>query len=107
MSAALPHSDDVDVKSDSASSGAASPEAALTVPAWNGKRTWFRTTFFNMSVLGLCCFLAPGLWGATASLGAGGSQSPQLVNTGNAVLFSLMTVTVRMRPGDKHSRHRH
>lgn len=67
---------------------------------WSGKRTWFRTTFTQMTILGICSFLAPvsaksgsqyrsveayplftldpfqGLWGAMNSLGAGGQSSP-------------------------------
>ncbi|XDG01687.1 hypothetical protein ABKA04_001302 [Annulohypoxylon sp. FPYF3050] len=39
------------------------------------------------------CFAAPGLWGAMNSLGAGGAQSPYLVNTANALTFCLMVVS--------------
>ncbi|THU79898.1 DUF895 domain membrane protein [Dendrothele bispora CBS 962.96] len=41
----------------------------------------------------LCNFLAPGIWGAMNSLGAGGAQTPFLVNAGNALTFCLMVVT--------------
>lgn len=54
---------------------------------------WYRSTFFNMTVLGLCNFSAPGIWGAMNSLGAGGAQSPHLVNAGNALTFCLMVVS--------------
>ncbi|OAK93912.1 hypothetical protein IQ06DRAFT_364001 [Phaeosphaeriaceae sp. SRC1lsM3a] len=54
---------------------------------------WYRSTFFNMTVLGLCNFSAPGIWGAMNSLGAGGLQTPQLVNAGNSLTFCLMVVT--------------
>lgn len=54
---------------------------------------WYRSTFFNMTILGLCNFSAPGIWGAMNSLGAGGAQSPHLVNAGNALTFCLMVVS--------------
>ncbi|KAK8105249.1 UNC93-like protein 2 [Apiospora kogelbergensis] len=54
---------------------------------------WYRSTMYNMTILGLCNLLAPGLWGAMNSLGAGGSQSPQLVNAANASTFCLMVVS--------------
>lgn len=54
---------------------------------------WYRSTFFNMTVLGFCNLSAPGIWGAMNSLGAGGSQSPQLVNAGNSLTFCLMVVS--------------
>ncbi|KAI1808215.1 hypothetical protein F4811DRAFT_571247 [Daldinia bambusicola] len=54
---------------------------------------WYRSVFYNATILGLCSFAAPGLWGAMNSLGAGGSQSPYLVNTGNALTFCLMIVS--------------
>ncbi|KNG46884.1 MFS general substrate transporter [Stemphylium lycopersici] len=54
---------------------------------------WYRSTFFNITILGLCNFSAPGIWGAMNSLGAGGAQSPHLVNAGNALTFCLMVVS--------------
>ncbi|KIY64858.1 MFS general substrate transporter [Cylindrobasidium torrendii FP15055 ss-10] len=57
------------------------------------KIVWYRSTYFNAVVLGLCNFFAPGLWGAMNSLGAGGAQSPYLVNAANALIFCLMVVT--------------
>ncbi|KAI4858844.1 major facilitator superfamily domain-containing protein [Hypoxylon rubiginosum] len=54
---------------------------------------WNRSVFYNATILGLCSFAAPGLWGAMNSLGAGGGQSPYLVNTGNALTFCLMVVS--------------
>ncbi|UKZ65277.1 uncharacterized protein TrAtP1_006471 [Trichoderma atroviride] len=54
---------------------------------------WYRSTFYNMTVLGFCNLAAPGIWGAMNSLGAGGSQSPQLVNAANALTFCLMVVS--------------
>lgn len=58
-----------------------------------GTVKWYRSTFFNMTILGLCNFAAPGIWGAMNSLGAGGAQKPYLVNTANALTFSLMVVS--------------
>ncbi|CDU22059.1 uncharacterized protein SPSC_00689 [Sporisorium scitamineum] len=67
------------------------PEARV---AWNGQNpSWFRSTFFQMTVLGGCSFLAPGIWGAMASLGAGGSQDPSTVNAANSLTFALMVIT--------------
>ncbi|EGX92983.1 DUF895 domain membrane protein [Cordyceps militaris CM01] len=54
---------------------------------------WYRSTFFNITILGLCNFAAPGIWGAMNSLGAGGAQKPYLVNTANALTFCLMVVS--------------
>ncbi|SMR52632.1 unnamed protein product [Zymoseptoria tritici ST99CH_3D1] len=54
------------------------------------KRTWYKTTLFNAFVIGGVGFLAPGLWNAMNSLGAGGAQSPYLVNAANALVFGLM-----------------
>ncbi|EST08703.1 Ion channel regulatory protein, UNC-93 [Kalmanozyma brasiliensis GHG001] len=67
------------------------PEARV---AWDGRnRSWFRSTFFQITVLGGCSFLAPGIWGAMAALGAGGSQDPSTVNAANSLTFALMVVT--------------
>ncbi|KAH0021402.1 MFS general substrate transporter, partial [Aureobasidium melanogenum] len=57
------------------------------------KPTWYRSTFWNAFILGICNFLAPGIWGAMNSLGGGGRQSPTLVNTANALTFCLMVLT--------------
>ncbi|KAF2707661.1 DUF895 domain membrane protein [Pleomassaria siparia CBS 279.74] len=54
------------------------------------KRTWYRTTLFNAFVIGGVGFLAPGLWNAMNSLGAGGAQEPYLVNAANALVFGIM-----------------
>ncbi|KAF9880289.1 cytochrome c oxidase subunit 1 [Colletotrichum karsti] len=54
---------------------------------------WYRSSFYNATILGMCSFAAPGLWGAMNSLGAGGAQEPYLVNTGNALTFCLMIVS--------------
>ncbi|KAJ6030597.1 uncharacterized protein N7446_000339 [Penicillium canescens] len=57
------------------------------------KVKWYRSTFFNALVLGLCNFLAPGIWGAMNSLGGGGEEKPYLVNAANALTFGLMVVS--------------
>ncbi|KAH7390568.1 cytochrome c oxidase subunit 1 [Pyrenochaeta sp. MPI-SDFR-AT-0127] len=54
---------------------------------------WYHTPFYNATVLGFCSLVAPGLWGAMNSLGAGGAQEPYLVNTANALTFCLMIVS--------------
>ncbi|KAG7098762.1 hypothetical protein E1B28_000671 [Marasmius oreades] len=54
---------------------------------------WYRSTFYNALILGICNLLAPGIWGAMNSLGAGGAQKPYLVNTANALTFCLMVVS--------------
>ncbi|KAF9019647.1 hypothetical protein BDZ89DRAFT_1139200 [Hymenopellis radicata] len=54
------------------------------------KRIWYRTTFFNLTIVGIAAFVAPGLYNALASTGAGGAQTPYLVMAGNAILNSLM-----------------
>jgi hypothetical protein len=40
-------------------------------------------------VIGGVGFMAPGLWNAMNALGAGGAQSPFLVNAANALVFGL------------------
>ncbi|KAF4962570.1 hypothetical protein FSARC_9348 [Fusarium sarcochroum] len=54
------------------------------------QRIWYHTTLFNAFVIGGVGFLAPGLWNAMSSLGAGGAQEPYLVNAANALVFGLM-----------------
>lgn len=58
-----------------------------------GRFPFYRTTLFQILVVGTCAFCAPGIWSAMNGLGVGGSQSPNLVNTANALLYALMTVT--------------
>ena len=40
---------------------------------------WYRGVFFQATVVGFCAFVAPGLWNAMQSVGAGGQQTPYLV----------------------------
>ena len=53
------------------------------------KRVWYHSTLFNAFVIGGVGFMAPGLWNAMNSLGAGGAQSPFLINAANALVFGL------------------
>ncbi|KAL3302597.1 putative DUF895 domain membrane protein [Colletotrichum asianum] len=62
-------------------------------PSYSRPVKWYRSPFYNATILGMCSFAAPGLWGAMNSLGAGGAQEPYLVNTGNALTFCLMIVS--------------
>ncbi|KAI0369052.1 MFS general substrate transporter [Pilatotrama ljubarskyi] len=57
------------------------------------KPRWYRSTFYNALILGICNFLAPGIWGAMNSLGAGGQAQPYLVNAANALTFCLMVLS--------------
>nr|UJH94492.1 MFS.6 [Starmerella bombicola] len=57
------------------------------------KIKWYRSTIYSATILGLCNFVAPGLWGAMNSLGAGGLEKPYLVNASNALTFGLMFLT--------------
>ncbi|KAB8269274.1 hypothetical protein BDV30DRAFT_229970 [Aspergillus minisclerotigenes] len=56
------------------------------------KRTWYRTTFFNISVVSLCAFIAPGLWAAMNGLGGAGAADPHYVNAANSVIFCLQVL---------------
>ncbi|KAJ5198590.1 uncharacterized protein N7498_007707 [Penicillium cinerascens] len=56
------------------------------------KRIWYRTTLFNVFIIGGVGFMAPGLWNAMNSLGAGGAESPFLINAANALVFALMGI---------------
>ncbi|KAF8866242.1 DUF895 domain membrane protein [Acephala macrosclerotiorum] len=57
------------------------------------KRTWYRTTFFQATVVGLATFAAPGLYNAMQSTGAGGQQTPYLVMAGSAILSCCMVLS--------------
>ncbi|KAL1957862.1 hypothetical protein VTO42DRAFT_5427 [Malbranchea cinnamomea] len=59
----------------------------------NHKVRWYRSTFYNALILGICNLLAPGIWGAMNSLGGGGAQEPYLVNAANALTFCLMVLS--------------
>lgn len=72
--------------------GAESPRVEDPVRAL-GPPPFFRSTLFQILVVGICAFCAPGIWSAMNGLGVGGSQSPDLVNAANALLYAFMTVT--------------
>ncbi|GAA5881917.1 hypothetical protein JCM3774_001295 [Rhodotorula dairenensis] len=55
-----------------------------------GRVNFFRSTVFQIIVVGLISFVGPGLWNGAQSLGAGGALEPYLVNAGNSIVFSLM-----------------
>ena len=59
---------------------------------------WHKSTLFNITILGLANFAAPGIWGAMMSLGAGGAESPKLVNAATALTFVLMVVSCFFSP---------
>ncbi|KAI1650925.1 MFS general substrate transporter [Daldinia loculata] len=63
------------------------------IPSNPDKIPFFRSTLFQILVVGICAFSAPGIWTAMNGLGVGGSQSPDLVNAANALLYAFMTVT--------------
>ncbi|KAM0719453.1 hypothetical protein Q7P37_005358 [Cladosporium fusiforme] len=63
-----------------------------TEPTGPRKRTWYRTTLFNAFVIGTVGFMAPGLWNALNSLGAGGAREPYLINAANSLVFGLMAI---------------
>lgn len=53
-------------------------EAAPTTDGYTkpSRRTWYRTSFFNITIVSICAFIAPGLWASINGLGAGGAASP-------------------------------
>lgn len=55
-------------------------------------RIWYRTTFFNVSIVAICAFIAPGLWAAMNGLGGAGSANPHYVNAANSVIFCLQVL---------------
>ncbi|KAB8067473.1 major facilitator superfamily domain-containing protein [Aspergillus leporis] len=77
-----------DINSTDEEVGPASPPATEKHPV-----KWYRSTFYNALILGLCNFLAPGIWGAMNSVGGGGLEKPYLVNAANALTFCLMVVS--------------
>ncbi|KAJ5152484.1 hypothetical protein N7492_009764 [Penicillium capsulatum] len=63
--------------------------ASDTEPAEKATRVWYRTTLFNVFIIDGVGFLAPGLWNVMNFLGAGGAESPFLINAANALVFGL------------------
>jgi len=54
------------------------------------KKSFYRSTLFQMLVVGFIAFLGPGLWNATNNLGAGGALEPYLVNAANSIIFAVL-----------------
>ncbi|KAE8153101.1 major facilitator superfamily domain-containing protein [Aspergillus avenaceus] len=77
-----------DVRSSDEEIGASSLPSTQKYPV-----KWYRSTIYNALILGLCNFLAPGIWGAMNSVGGGGLEKPYLVNAANALTFSLMVLS--------------
>ncbi|GAA5966882.1 hypothetical protein JCM21900_001954 [Sporobolomyces salmonicolor] len=67
------------------------PESSTTVS--RSRHSWFRSVFFQATVVGMCAFLSPGIWNSMNALGAGGGQEPYLVNAANSLVFGLMVFT--------------
>jgi len=74
------------------------PLPSLSEPCLTCQAKWYRSTLYNALILGLCNFLAPGIWGAMNSLGAGGEEKPYLVNAANALTFGLMVFSCFFSP---------
>jgi MFS family permease len=55
-------------------------------------RTWYRSTFFNITIVSLCAFIAPGLWAAMNGLGGAGAADPAYINAANSVIFCLQVL---------------
>lgn len=53
---------------------------------------------WNALVVGIGAFLAPGLYNAMSSTGAGGAQTPYLVQAGNSILSALLFLTCFLSP---------
>ena len=67
--------------------------SADSCPPTGTRRIFFRSTLFQILVVGSCAFTAPGIWTAMNGLGVGGSEDPNLVNAANALSYAFMTVT--------------
>ncbi|KAF2773970.1 MFS general substrate transporter [Teratosphaeria nubilosa] len=53
---------------------------------------FYRSTWFNVVIVGLVSFTQPGIWTALNNTGAGGEEKPYLVNAANALTYGLMAV---------------
>lgn len=96
MSTAPSNSDKIEPTIEGEELGASSPAPGTVedIPTPSRSRpVFFRSTLFQILVVGICAFSAPGIWTAMNGLGVGGSQSPDLVNAANALLYAFMTVT--------------
>ncbi|KAM0706187.1 hypothetical protein Q7P35_006736 [Cladosporium inversicolor] len=54
--------------------------------------TLYRSTLFQIVIVGLVAFCEPGIWTALNNLGAGGNAKPYLNNAANALTYGLMSV---------------
>ncbi|WFD29880.1 hypothetical protein MSPP1_000894 [Malassezia sp. CBS 17886] len=59
---------------------------------------WFRSVFFQITVLGWCSFLSPGTCAAMAATGGGGQEDVSLVNVANSSSFSVMVAIGLLAP---------
>ncbi|GAA5834419.1 hypothetical protein JCM11251_007983 [Rhodosporidiobolus azoricus] len=64
--------------------------SAASLPPAIERRTFYRTTAWQLGVVCIVSFVAPGLWNGANSLGAGGALEPYLVNAGNSIVFAVM-----------------
>ncbi|GAA5988888.1 hypothetical protein JCM11641_002111 [Rhodosporidiobolus odoratus] len=62
------------------------------------KRSFYRSTWFQLATICVISFLGPGLWNGAQSLGAGGALEPYLVNAGNSIVFALMGLGCILAP---------
>ncbi|KAH8691384.1 DUF895 domain membrane protein [Talaromyces proteolyticus] len=86
------------LKNEEITGQASSPQSEYDSPIESSEKKkhpvkWYRSTFYNALILGICNFLAPGIWGAMNSLGGGGNEKPYLVNAANALTFCLMVLS--------------
>ncbi|KAL4864066.1 hypothetical protein BDV12DRAFT_205960 [Aspergillus spectabilis] len=51
---------------------------------------WYRSTWFNVVIVGWISFTQAGIWNALYNVGAGGQQEPYVVNGASALTFGLM-----------------
>ncbi|GAA6025161.1 hypothetical protein JCM10207_008920 [Rhodosporidiobolus poonsookiae] len=79
----------------STSHGTAGGELQQSTSRWQAV---YRSTLWQILVVSVVSFLAPGLWNGAQSLGAGGALEPYLVNAGNSIVFSLMGLGCILAP---------
>lgn len=64
--------------------------SAVEAPRIKNKVPFFRSSLYNALIVGATAFIAPGLYNAMTSTGAGGAQSPYLVLRATSVLSCMM-----------------
>lgn len=82
-----------DVLTDDEQTKNSSPSTPAVEDASRQRIPFFRSTLFQILVVGSCAFCSPGIWAAMNGLGVGGSASPDLINAANAILYGFMTIT--------------